>query len=132
MHYLLSVRHTMHCAQPEPLQMHGVCNRATPASRRLHTHTLSYVPRAHVCILISIPINIKNAAMIFSTNNLQFSEPSYHAPSWGGADESSHDGSRIHFHVNGHKGPKSYRFGYDTGKGYVLHRALVFYAPQNL
>ncbi|CAB3361016.1 Hypothetical predicted protein [Cloeon dipterum] len=47
----------------------------------------------------------------------QLSADSHNSPSWGGADESSHDGSRVHFHVNGHKGPKSYRFGYDTGKG---------------
>ncbi|XP_059482908.1 uncharacterized protein LOC132201051 [Neocloeon triangulifer] len=47
----------------------------------------------------------------------QLSTLSQNSPSWGGADESSHDGSRVHFHVSGHKGPKSYRFGYDTGKG---------------
>ncbi|KAF4521885.1 hypothetical protein B566_EDAN008390 [Ephemera danica] len=41
--------------------------------------------------------------------------------SWGGPDESSHDGSRIQFHVQGHKGPKSYRFGYDTGHGKHRH-----------
>lgn len=29
----------------------------------------------------------------------------------------SHDGDRMEFQVHGHDGPKTYKWGYDTGKG---------------
>lgn len=34
---------------------------------------------------------------------------------------------RVEFQMHGQKGPHSYKFGYDTGKGYVTHDTVALH-----